>query len=400
MICSSRATAAGIVRAGMPNPYGLSDEQLELQAVCREFAANEIRPLARRYDGEDHDVPFDLVRKAAEVGLTSFMLPAEYGGGGITDALTHCVVTEALAWGDAPLGNFITSGGFFAATILALGSDDQKQRYIPPLCGPDPVFAALATTEPGAGSDAAAMTTQARRVDGGYVLDGQKTWISNGGISEYYLVFATVAPGTRSKGVTAFVVHRDDPGISWGAPLAKMGQRAIPTTEVFLSDCFVAEDRRIGAEGQGFYGLMGTFDASRVTLGAASVGIGTAAIEYAVQYAREREAFGQPISNYQAVSFRIADAAMKVEQARLLVYHAARLIDQGGYAAKEAAMAKVCAAEAGVFAADCCVKTLGGYGYSPEYPAEKWLRDAKLDELWEGTSDIMRLIVSRELFRG
>ncbi len=383
----------------MSNPYGLTDEQFDLQEVCRAFAANEIRPVARDFDGDDHAVPTELFRKAAAMGLTSFMLPVEYGGGGITDLLTHVIVTEALAHGDAALANFITSGGFFASTILALGTEEQKRRYIPPLCGPDPVFVALATTEPAAGSDAAAITTHARRVDGGYVLNGQKTWISNGGISTYYIVFATVAPGTRSKGITAFVVHADDPGISWGAPLAKLGQRAIPTTEVFLEDCFVADDRRIGDEGQGFYGLMGTFDASRVTLAANSVGVGSAAVEYAIAYARERQAFGKPISSYQAVSFRIADAAMGVEQARLLTHHAARLIDNGAQGAKEAAMAKVCAAEAAVFAADACIKTLGGYGYSPEYPAEKWLRDAKLDELWEGTSDIMRLIVSRELLR-
>jgi acyl-CoA dehydrogenase len=382
----------------MHQVLGLTDEQTELVAVCRDFATNEIRPLARQYDSEtDHAVPLGLWRKAAEIGLTSFMLPAEYGGGGIEDLLTHCLVSEELAYGDPALANFLTSAGFFAATIVALGTEEQKRRYITPLCGTEPHFAALATTEPGAGSDAAALTTHARRVDGGYVLNGQKTWISNGGISEHYIVFATVAPGTRSKGVTAFIVHKDDEGFSWGAPLAKLGQRAIPTTELFLQDVFVSDDRRIGDEGKGFYGLMGTFDASRVTLAANSVGVGRAAVEYAIAYARERHAFGKPIAQYQAVSFRITDAAMKVEQARLLCHHAARLIDGGHPAAKVAAMAKVCAAEAAVFAADACIKTLGGYGYSPEYPAEKWLRDSKLDELWEGTSDIMRLIVSREL---
>jgi acyl-CoA dehydrogenase len=377
---------------------GLTDEQRDLVDVCHQFAEHEIRPVSRLYDSDAHETPTPLFRKAAALGLTSFMLPEEYGGGGIEDLFTHCLVTEELAWGDAALGNFITSAGFFAATVLALGTDEQKRRYVTPLCGETPVYSALATTEPGAGSDAAALTTTARAVDGGYVLDGQKTWISNGGIAEYYIVFATVAPGTRSKGITAFVVHQDDPGFSWGAPLGKLGQRAIPTTELFLADVFVPADRRIGDEGQGFYGLMGTFDASRVTLAAASVGVGRAAVEYAIAYAKERSTFGKPISSYQAVSFRIADAAMKVEQARLLCHHAARLIDGGHPAAKVAAMAKVCAAEAAVFAADACIKTLGGYGYSPEYPAEKWLRDAKLDELWEGTSDIMRLIVSRELF--
>jgi acyl-CoA dehydrogenase len=181
--------------------------------------------------------------------------------------------------------------------------------------------------------------------------------------------------------------------------MAKLGQRAIPTAELFLQDCFVADDQRIGDEGQGFYGLMETFDASRITLAASAVGAGRAAVEYAVGYAKERHAFGRPIADFQAVSFRLADAALKVDQARLITHHAARLFDAGRPVAKEAAMAKLAASEAASFAADACVKTLGGYGYSPEYPAEKWLRDSKLHELWEGTSDIMRLIVARELLK-
>jgi alkylation response protein AidB-like acyl-CoA dehydrogenase len=377
---------------------GLTHEQQDLVEVCHAFAANEIRPVAAQYDTLDHAVPWQLWHKAADTGLTNFMLPARFGGGGIEDLHTHALVSEELAWGDQALGNLITSGSFFAATILALGTEQQMQRWITPLAANRPPFAALATTEPAAGSDAAAITTHARRVDGGYILNGQKTWISNAPIADYVIVFATVAPGTRSRGITAFVVEKDDPGYTVGAPMPKLGQRAIPTAELFLEDLFVADDRRIGGEGQGFYGLMGTFDASRVTLAANSVGAGRAAVEYAIGYAKQRHAFGKPISDYQAVSFRIADAAMKIEQARLLCHHAARLIDAGQRAARHAAMAKVTAAEAAVFAADCCVKTLGGYGYSPEYPAEKWLRDTKLDELWEGTSDIMRLIVARDLF--
>jgi alkylation response protein AidB-like acyl-CoA dehydrogenase len=373
-------------------------EQTELIRVCRDFAANELRPRSAEYDTDAHEVPWQLWRTAAQTGLTSFMLPAAYGGGGITDLATHVLVSEELAYGDAALANLITSGGFFAAPLIALGDEPQKHRWITPLAGADPPFTALATTEPDAGSDAAAISTHARRVDGGYLLNGQKTWISNAPIAEYVIVFATVAPGSRAKGITAFLVERGDAGYSVGAAMRKLGQRAIPTAEVFLADCFLPDDRRIGPEGQGFYGLMGSFDASRVTLAANSIGAGRAALDYAIDYAKQRRAFGQPIHSFQAVSFRIADAAIKLDQARLLCHHAAELIDRGQRATKQAAMAKVAAAEAAVFAADCCVKTLGGYGYSPEYPAEKWLRDTKLDELWEGTSDIMRLIVSRELF--
>ncbi len=384
----------------MSTPLDLTDEQQALIEVCHDFAERELRPVARAYDDEHHHPdPTPLLHRAAELGLPSFSLPAEYGGGGIEDVFTACLVSEELSWGDDALSSLLCSGGFFAHTIIALGNDAQKRRWVPPLCGPTPVFAALATTEPGAGSDAASMTTHARRVDGGYVLNGQKTWISNAPIAEYFIVFATVAPGTRSRGVTAFVVERGAAGLAVGPPMEKMGQRAIPTAVLFLHDCFVAEAQRIGDEGQGFYGLMETFDASRITLAASAVGAGRAAVEYAISYAKERQAFGKRIADFQAVSFRLADAAMKVDQARLITHHAARLFDAGKPAAKEAAMAKLAASEAGVFAADACVKTLGGYGYSPEYPAEKWLRDAKLHELWEGTSDIMRLIVARELLK-
>ena len=384
----------------MTHLLDLTDEQQALIEVCHDFAERELRPVARSYDDDHHHPdPTPLLHRAAELGLPSFSLPAEYGGGGIEDVFTACLVSEELSWGDDALASLLCSGGFFAHTIIALGNDEQKRRWVPPLCGAQPVFAALATTEPSAGSDAASITTHARRVEGGYVLNGQKTWISNAPIAEYFIVFATVAPGTRSRGVTAFVVERGAEGFAVGPPMEKMGQRAIPTAELFLHDCFVAEDQRIGDEGQGFYGLMETFDASRITLAAGAVGAGRASVEYAIAYAKERQAFGKRIADFQAVSFRIADAAMKVDQARLITHHAARLFDAGKPAAKEAAMAKLAASEAAVFAADACVKTLGGYGYSPEYPAEKWLRDAKLHELWEGTSDIMRLIVARELLK-
>ena len=192
----------------------LTDEQQALIEVCHDFAERELRPVARDYDDDhDHPDPTPLLHRAAELGLPSFSLPAEYGGGGIEDVFTACLVSEELSWGDDALASLLCSGGFFAHTVLALGSEQQKQRWVPPLCGPRPVFAALATTEPGAGSDAASITTHARRVEGGYVLNGQKTWISNAPIAEYFIVFATVAPGTRSRGVTAFVIERGADGL-------------------------------------------------------------------------------------------------------------------------------------------------------------------------------------------
>jgi acyl-CoA dehydrogenase len=378
-------------------PFGLSDEQREIQALCREFAQREIRPIAQAVDEADTEMPWEVWYKAAEVGLTSFMLPEEYGGGGMTDCLTGCIVQEELCWGCSGIGNLITSGGFFAEPVLALANEEQKRRWIEPLTGEKPVLTALATTEPGAGSDAASIQTTATKSGDGYVLQGQKSWISNGGIADFYVVFATVAPGTRSKGVTAFVVEKGDTGVSFGAPMKKMGQRAILNAEMFLEDTELSADRRLGEEGRGFYGLMHTFDRSRVTLGAAATGLARAALEYAVEYSKSREQFGKPIAEHQAVAFRLADMATRVDAARLLVWRAARRLDAGEPAPQEAAMAKLFASETAMWCTWAAVQTLGGWGYSREYPVEKWMRDAKLEEIEEGTSDIQRLIISRRL---
>ena len=256
---------------------------------------------------------------------------------------------------------------------------------------------ALAVTEPHSGSDAAALRTRATKVDGGYRLNGQKAWISNGGVSEFYVIFATVDPSLRSKGVTAFLLTRD--GLRFGQPMRKMGQRAIVNTEVFLDDVFVPDDQRLGAEGQGFYGLMRTFDISRVVLGASATGLARACLDLATSYAKERTQFGRPIIEHQAVAFRLADMAVRIEASRLLVWQAAKALDDGEPATQKAAMAKLHASETAMFCSWAAVQTLGGWGYSREFLAEKWMRDAKLEEIEEGTSDIQRLIIARELAR-
>jgi acyl-CoA dehydrogenase len=377
----------------------LTDEQREIQRVCREFAAREIRPISLAVDEADTEVPREIWRQAAGLGLTSFMLPEAYGGAGMTDCLTSCIVQEELSHGCSGIGNLLTSNGFFAEPLLALGNEEQQQRWLAPLAGDDPPFTALAITEPQSGSDAASIRTRARPVDGGYVLSGQKAWISNGGISDYYVIFATVEPGSGYKGITAFIVEDGDEGLRCGPRLRKMGQRAIPNTELFLDDVFVAQDRRIGAEGEGFSGLMHTFDRSRVTLAASATGLARAALEYAVEYAKEREQFGKPIAHHQAVAFRLADMALRVDASRLLTWRAAEMLDDGRRATAEAAMAKLHASETAMWCAWAAVQTLGGWGYSREYPVEKWMRDAKLEEIEEGTSDIQRLVISRSLLR-
>ncbi len=373
----------------------LTDEQREIQRVCREFAAREIRPISLAVDEADTELPREIWVKASRLGLTSFMLPEEYGGAGMTDCLTGCIVQEELSHGCSGIGNLITSNGFFAEPILALGTDEQKQRWLSPLAGEDPPFTALAITEPESGSDAASIRTRARRVDGGYVLSGQKAWISNGGVSRFYVIFATVEPGSGHRGITAFLVCDDDEGLRCGPPLRKMGQRAIPNCELFLDDVFVSEDRRIGDEGTGFSGLMHTFDRSRVTLAASATGLARAALEYATAYAKEREQFGKPIGQHQAVAFRLADMALRVDASRLLTWRAAQMVDRGERATTEAAMAKLHASETAMWCTWAAVQTLGGWGYSREYPVEKWMRDAKLEEIEEGTSDIQRLVISR-----
>jgi alkylation response protein AidB-like acyl-CoA dehydrogenase len=380
-------------------PFEITPEQREIQRVCRDFAAREIRPVSQAVDDADTELPREVWSKAAEVGLTSFMLPEEHGGGGMTDCLTGCIVQEELSHGCAGIGNLITSNGFFAEPVLALGSDPQRRRWIEPLAGEHPPLTALATTEPASGSDAASIQTTAQRVEGGYLLSGQKSWISNGGVADFYVVFATVEPGSGHRGITAFVLERDDPGMSFGRPMRKMGQRAIVNTELFLEDVFAADDRRLGEEGEGFRGLMETFDRSRVTLGASATGLARAALEYASDYAQERVQFGKPIADHQAVAFRLADMALRVDASRLLVWRAARLLDAGERATTEAAMAKLHASEAAMWCTWAAVQTLGGWGYSREYPVEKWMRDAKLEEIEEGTSDIQRLIIARELLR-
>jgi acyl-CoA dehydrogenase len=373
----------------------LTDEQREIQRTCREFAAREIRPISLAVDEADVEVPWEVWRKAAQLGLTSFMLPAEHGGAGMTDCLTSCVVQEELSHGCAGIGNLITSNGFFAEPVLVLGTHEQRERWLRPLACDDPPMTALSITEPGSGSDAASIRTSARRVDGGYVLSGQKAWASNGGVARFYVVFANAEPGSGHRGVTAFVVEDGDKGLSCGPPIRKMGQRAIRNCELFLDEVFLPEDRRLGEEGMGFRGLMQTFDRSRVTLAASATGLARAALEYAVRYAKERVQFGRPIAEHQAVAFRLADMAVRVDASRLLTWRAARMLDRDQRATTEAAMAKLHASETAMWCTWAAVQTLGGWGYSREYPVEKWMRDAKLEEIEEGTSDIQRLVISR-----
>lgn len=385
----------------MPQPnveyWPLTQDQRDIVDLVKKFAAEEIRPRGREVDEADTVSPVDIFQKAAEVGITDFMLPEEYGGGGYTDVFTQCLVQEALCWGDPGIGNFVCSNGFFADPLLALGTDEQKETWLRPLTGSTPLFTALATTEPGSGSDAASIVTRADKVDDGYVISGQKVWISNAGLADQYVVFAKTDSSLRSRGVSAFLLTKDTPGMTFGEPMKKMGQRAIVCREVFFDAVFVPEENRLGGKGEGFSGLMETFDVSRVVLAAAATGAARAAYEYALDYARERTQFGKPIIEHQAVAFRLADMATRIESAWLMTLHAARRLDAGENVNGLAAMAKLQASETAMFVTHAAVQTLGGWGYSREYPVEQWMRDVKLEEIEEGTSDIMRLVISRNL---
>jgi acyl-CoA dehydrogenase len=374
----------------------LTAEQEQFVALAKEFAAREIRPRGRAVDEADTESPLDVWEKAAALGLTSFMLPEKTGGGG-ADLLTQVLVQEELCHGDIGIGNLVTSNGFFGAPVEILGTPEQRERFLGPLGTDRPPLTAVAVTEPASGSDAASIRTSARREGGEYVLTGQKTWISNAPYAEMFVIFATVDPSLRSRGVTAFVVPRSAPGLTVGPPLRKMGQRAIVNAQVFLDDVRVPVENRLGEEGQGFSGLMRTFDASRILIGAATTGLARAALDFATSYAAEREQFGVPIIRHQAVAFRLADMATRVDTSHLLAVRAATLYDAGHAVAQESAMAKLVGSENAMWCTHAAVQTLGGNGYSRDYPVERWMRDAKLEEIEEGTSDIQRLVISRGL---
>lgn len=378
-------------------PWPLTDEQRDIVELCRDFAATQVRPRGREVDEADIESPVDIFLSAAEVGITDFMIPEEFGGGGFTDVFTQCLVQEQLCWGDPGIGNFLCSNGFFADPVLALGTPEQKERWLRPLTGSSPRYTSLATTEPGSGSDSASMVTRATAVRGGYRISGQKAWISNAGLADQYVVFAKTDSTLRAKGITAFLIEKGAEGLTFGAPMRKMGQRAIVCREIFFDEVFVPEENRLGDEGAGFTGLMETFDISRVVLAAAATGAARAAYEFALDYARTRNQFGTPIIQHQAVAFRLADMATRIESAWLMTLHAARALDAGENVNSLAAMAKLQASETAMFVTWAAVQTLGGWGYSREYPVEQWMRDAKLEEIEEGTSDIMRVIISRNL---
>ena len=377
--------------------FQLTDEQEQMRQLAHRFAEREIRPLAAEYD-ESAETPWPVMQKAAQVGLTSYQYPEEYGGGGVSDIGTACLVAEELAWGCVGIATAIVGAGLAAVPITIAGTEGQIARYIPWLCDDEQVrLGAFALTEPEAGSDVASIRTTAARQGDHYVLNGQKRFITHGGIADLYAIFATVNPSLGHQGITAFIVEGDTPGLSAGKKEDKMGMRACHTGDVILEDVRVPVENRLGEEGEGFYIAMKSFEHTRPIVSALAVGVARAAYEYALEYAQERVQFGKPIIAKQAIRFMLADIATEIDAARLLTWRAAWRADQGLPCNVQISMAKAFAADMAMRATTDAVQILGGYGTMREYPVEKWMRDAKILQIVEGTSQIQKVIISQML---
>lgn len=373
---------------------GLTDAHREVRALAREFAEGEIAPHCAGWN-ERHHVPLDVLRTMGELGLLGIIVPEDLGGAGL-DYTSLCLVVEEIARVDAGVSVAVAvQNGLGATPLLRHGTEEQKRRWLPEVASGSRFFA-YALTEPGAGSDTASLVTRAEpRDDGSFSLHGSKTWITNGGFASLFVLFArTDGPGAR--GVSAFVVEPGE-GFTVGSEIPKMGLHTSSTVELAFDGLVAEGDRLLGARGEGLRIALATLDGGRITIAAQALGIATAALELATSYAKERVAFGAPIARFQGVQFPLAEVAAKLDAARLLTYHAARLRDAGEPHGPTGAKAKLVASAVAVEAANVAVQTLGGYGYSVEFPAERYYRDAKITELYEGTSEIQRLVIARDL---
>jgi acyl-CoA dehydrogenase len=374
--------------------FQLTDDQIALQEMAHDFAANEMRPKAAAYD-QGHAFPEDVMRKAFEVGFLTCTVPAEYGGVGLGD-LDTAIVSEELAWGCAGMYTTMMANSLAFTPILLFGTDEQKKRLFAPFLK-EMAFASYCLTEREAGSDTSAIKTTARKDGTDYVINGSKCFITNGGVAGLYVVFANSAPKKGPRGLSVFAVPRETRGVSVGKVEDKFGHRASNTTELFFDDVRVPAANLLGREGLGFIVAMRTFDKTRAAVGAAGVGIARAALEYAVEYSKTRVQFGKPIATFQATAFKLAQMAMDVEAARLVVWRAAWLMDKGKPNGKESAMAKCLGSDVAMRNALEALQIFGGYGYMKDYPVEKLVRDAKLLQIYEGTNEIQRLVISRDV---
>jgi alkylation response protein AidB-like acyl-CoA dehydrogenase len=376
--------------------FRLTAEQQLLRRSVREFAEAEIRPHVREWD-QAQQFPDTLISQLARLGLMGIQFPEEYGGAGLS-AIDYCICIEELARVDPAVALSVAAhNGLCAAHIALAGTQQQKQKYLVPLARGEKI-GAWGLTESTSGSDAAAMRTMAEKAGGGWVLNGSKTFTTHGRVGDVLVVMAvTSTRAARSKGISAFIVEKGTPGFSPGKKEDKLGMRASDTSEVRFENCQVPADHLLGKEGDGFIDTMQVLDAGRIGIAALAVGLAQGAYEAALHYARERKAFGKTIGSFQAIQWKLADNATRIEAARLLTYRAAYLKDHAERTTLASAMAKLYASEIAVRAADDCVQIFGGYGFVKDYPAEKYFRDVKLTTIGEGTSEIQRLVIARQL---
>lgn len=376
--------------------YDLPEDVKMLQDLAMDFSRKEILPQAEYYDESD-EWPWQIFHKAREVGLINVNIPEEYGGLGAS-ILEECVIAEAMAYGCSGIQTALMLNQLAVLPLLLAGTAEQKQHYLPWIVD-DGKVAAYCMTEPNAGSDVASIQSIALSKGDRYILNGSKTWITDGPVASFFTVFAKTDPDSGHHGMSCFVVEREWPGVSTSKPLRKMGQHAAQACQVFFEEVEVPAANRIGAEGDGFLIGMNVFDRSRPSVAAAAIGVARRALDEAVRYAGQRTAFGQPISRFQGVGFLLADMAIRVEAGRNLAYKAAWEVDNGIRNTMAAAMAKAFCAEAAMKNATDAVQVFGGNGYSKEYPVEKLMRDAKIYQIYEGTTQIQQMIILRELYR-
>jgi alkylation response protein AidB-like acyl-CoA dehydrogenase len=372
--------------------FSLSPEQQEVKERAAEFADREVAPHAADLDREDR-VPFETLTRMSDAGYMGLCVPEEYGGAG-ADFLSYCLLLEELSRADAGVGATLavhTSAG--TLPIVMFGTEEQKARWVPQLARGERI-GCFALTEPETGSDASAIGARAERVDGGYRVFGHKQWVTNGRIAGTAILFAR-AP----EGVSAFVISMDSEGISFGAHAQKMGVISATTDDVLFDDVFVPEEDRLGEEGKGMRVALGTLDTGRIGIAAQAVGIAEAAFRYATRYAAERTTFGKPIAEHQAIAFKLADMQTKIRAARLLVYEAAWMKDRGERHTEAGARAKLCASQVANEVTYEAVQVLGGRGYMKDHPVERHYRDARVTEIYEGTSEIQRLVISRAIIK-
>jgi acyl-CoA dehydrogenase len=374
--------------------FSLTEEQLALQAMAREFALKEMRPNAARYDKGDA-FPEEIMKKAFEAGFITCNIPEEYGGGGLKE-LDMALISEELAAGCAGMFTTIMASSLAFTPIILFGTEEQKKKFLVPFTE-SMSFASFCLTEREAGSDAASLKTTAKKVGQEYIINGSKCFITNGGIARLYVVFANSDPDKGPRGISAFIIPRETTGISVGKEEDKMGHRASNTAEMFFEDVKIPQENLLAKEGIGFLVAMKTLDKTRASVGAAGVGVAKTALEYAIDYAKTRVQFGKPIATFQNTTFKIAQMATEINAARHLVWHSAWLMDQGKPCGKESAMAKCFGSDVAMRTTVEVVQIFGGYGYMKDYPVEKLMRDAKLLQIYEGTNEIQRLVISREV---